>query len=130
MTRFIRQNLVLVVVAFTKKKKKKSKTASKTNTHWSSSEYCSVRSRIILILCFVYNNIIHVVKYESDEYFKLWIWVFIISSSNHWKYVWFIRLLIQIYKFRKTLIILINDSNDSIYSSKFSLSCCCIYKKK
>ena len=41
---------VLVVVAFTcKKRKKKTKTISKVNTQ-PSTEYCSVRMRIILIL--------------------------------------------------------------------------------
>ena len=57
---------VLVVVAFTKKKSKEKKTkiASKANTQ-SASEYCSVGI----------NNIVRIVKYEYDEYFKLWIWV-------------------------------------------------------
>ena len=45
---------VLVVVAFTKKSiKKKAMIASKANAQ-TSTEYCSVRMRIILILSFVY----------------------------------------------------------------------------
>ena len=43
-----------IVVAFTKRRrKKKRKIASKANTQ-PSSECCSVRTRIILILCFAY----------------------------------------------------------------------------
>ena len=40
------------------------------------------------------------------------------SNSWHSKYVWFIRLLIQILRFRK---ILINNSNNSNHSSKFTV---------
>ena len=52
------QFTVLVVVAFTKK-------GNKANTQ-PSTEYCRVRTRINEI-----NNIMRIVKYEYDEYFKL-----------------------------------------------------------
>ena len=43
------------------------------------------------------------------------------SNSYHSKYVWFIWLLIQFHKFRKILIILINVSSGSKYSSTFTV---------
>ena len=41
------------------------------------------------------------------------------SNSQHSKYIWFIRLLIQIHNFRKILIILRNNLSDSNHSLKF-----------
>ena len=52
------------------------------------------------------------------------------SNSWHWKYVWFTRLLIQIHKFIKMLIILINDSSDSNHSSTFSVFFIAVFTKK
>ena len=44
------------------------------------------------------------------------------SHSYHSKYIWFIRLLIHIHRFRKIFIILIND--------RVIFSCCRIYKRR
>ena len=49
-----------------------------------------------------------------------WIWTqTLVSNSKHSKYVCFIRLLIQIFRFIKIFIILLNDSSDSNHLSKF-----------
>ena len=54
MTRIIHQNLQLLLHLQKKKRRmKKTKTANKANTQ-TSSKCCSVRTRIIHILCFVY----------------------------------------------------------------------------
>ena len=54
------------------------------------------------------------------------------SNSYHSKHVWFINLLIfiSIYDFRKIFIILINDSNDSNLSSKFTVLVIVAFQKK
>ena len=49
---------------------------------------------------------------------------------EHSKYVWFIRLLIQIHEFRKLLIILINGSNDLNHPSKFTVLVVFAFTKK
>ena len=56
--RIIHRNLiVLVVAAFTKKEERK-RQRKHTHIHTqSSTEYCRVRMRIILSLCFVYMSI-------------------------------------------------------------------------
>ena len=61
--------------------------------------------------------------YNIDLYVQVAMSLSTTLTSNIWhsKYVWFIRLLILVHKFRKIFIILINDSSDSNHSSKFSV---------